>query len=275
MSRFDEYNRLFYGETIGWLNGERVVKDLTPAEYDVLLSLLAHWKARLRWSAADRLGKMGRRCAAEPLIGALQDTHWLVRLHAAKALGRIGEPMGIEPLIAVMNDECAYVRRRAVTALGQLNSGKSERVTEVLVSALSDPDKGVRARAARSLGDEVYPSAVAAIAAAVRDHDTNVSWRAVGALQRIGTPAVAALVGLLDCQDSQVRYRAVKTLGHIGDPRSARSLERMLDDPSEKVRWRAGFALRQLGCQAAREKLPPRAGRLRQWWQRLWRSGNG
>ena len=98
MSHIEEYNRLIYGETIGWLDRKRFVKELTHKEYQVLLSLLTHRKSRLRWSAADRLGKLGDSRAVEPLIKTLQDTHWLVRLHAAKALGRIGEPIAIEKL---------------------------------------------------------------------------------------------------------------------------------------------------------------------------------
>ena len=88
MGRFHEYNRLIYGELFEYIDGRLVTKELTDEEYDVLLSLLTHWKVLLRWSAADQLGKIGDPRATEPLIAALKDSHWLVRLHAAKALGR-------------------------------------------------------------------------------------------------------------------------------------------------------------------------------------------
>jgi HEAT repeat protein len=273
MSRFDEYNRLIYGETIGWLGKKRVVKELTREEYRILLSLLAHWKTRLRWSAADRLGKLGNGRAVEALIKALQDTHWLVRLHAAKALGRIGESIAIEPLVEIMGDECPFVRRRVVTALAQLNSGRSMQITKALISGLSDSDKGVRARAAWGLGDTVSLPAVAAIATAVCDRDTNVSWRAIQALQRIGIPAVKALIELLACPDSEVRYRAVKTLGEMGAQQAVKPLKKMLDDPSEKVRWRAKMALQQIERHAAWRKPPSKAMQFWHWWQRLWGRG--
>jgi HEAT repeat protein len=129
MERFREYNKLIYGETLGWRNGKRLVKDLTPAEYDMLLSLLTHWKTRLRWSTADRLGKITDHQAVEPLISALRDSHWLVRLHAAKALGRIGNATAVRPLIDAIADECPYVRRRIVTALGTLGSEHNKSTT--------------------------------------------------------------------------------------------------------------------------------------------------
>ncbi len=249
MSRFKEYNLLFKGQTIGWVCGRRIVKELTHEEFRVLRSLLTHRKARLRWSAADRLGKLGHTQAVESLIKALHDDHWLVRLHAAKALGRIGDQIAIEPLIAIMNDECPYVRRRVVSALARLSMIMNMQIAEVLVSALGDSDKKVRARAAWELRDTVSPSAIAAIVAAVRDPEATVSWHSVDALQKIGTLATNGLLRLLDDPDSDVRYRVIKTLGRIGDQRAVEPLKKMLDDPNEEVRFRANFALRQLGHQ--------------------------
>jgi HEAT repeat protein len=161
-----------------------------------------------------------------------------------------------------MNDECPYVRRRVATALGQLSVNGSELVTNVLISALSDSDKGVRAWAVKGLGAIASPSAVAAIATAVRDHDANVSWCAVGTLQGIGVPAVTDLIKLLDCQDSEVRYRAVKVLGKIGDQRAVRSLKTMFGDPNEEVRERARFALREIEYRVAWERSPFESGKL-------------
>ena len=258
MSCFNEYNRLIFGETIGWLGEKRVVKELTREEYQILLSLLTHRKTRLRWSAAERLGKLGNGHAVEALIKALQDTHWLVRLHAAKALGRIGDPIAIEPLVKMMGDECPYVRRCVVISLVQLNGGGNMRITEVLISGLTDSDKVVRASAAWGLGDTASQPAVTAVAAVVSDCDSNVSWRAIEALQRIGTPAVKTLIELLDCPDSEVRYRAVKTLGEVGAQLAVKPLKKMLDDPIEKVSWRAKLALQQIERRASWEKSTSR-----------------
>jgi HEAT repeat protein len=272
MSHYKEINRLLSGEAIGCLNGRQIIRDLTSEEYGILLSLLSHKKTRLRWSAAARLGKIGNSRATEPLINALQDSNWLVRLHAARALGYLEQPISIEPLIKMMNDECPYVRRRVVIALRQLNSNKDDRITETLISALSDSDKFVRAHAAWELREIVSPASIAAIALAVRDHDTNVSWRAINALQKIGVPSVMALINLLKCQDSKVRYRAVKALGNIGDQRAIKPLETMVDDAEEEVRQRALFALRQIEFRSVQKKLS-RVEKVTKLWQKLWKRG--
>jgi hypothetical protein len=73
MNRFDEYNQLLQGETVGWINGCRIIKQPTLDEYELLLSLLTHEKTRLRWQAADKLGKIGDERAAEPLVNTLMD----------------------------------------------------------------------------------------------------------------------------------------------------------------------------------------------------------
>jgi HEAT repeat protein len=241
-----EYRHLVHRDAIGWVCGKQVVRKLTSHEYDVLVSLLEHHKTRLRWSAADLLGKIGNRCAVRPLIQALQDPHWLVRLHAAKALGRIGDPAAISHLVTAMSDPSPYVRRRVVTALAALNKDRNSEIFQLLIASLSDSDKNVRARAAQSLGKAAYPLAVSALAAAVLDENDNVSWRAVSALESIGSPAVDALIGLLDHPDRDVQYRAIKTLGRIGNRRATRSIKTFLKHPDIKLQRRARFALDQI-----------------------------
>jgi HEAT repeat protein len=247
MKRFEEYNRLLYGRSIGWRGRKRVVnRHLTPQDHDMLLSLLGHWKTRLRWSAATRLGQIGDRRATGPLIAALGDPHWLVRLHAARALGRIGDQAAVQSLVEAMGDESAFVRRRVVLALKSLVGDKNEEVYALFVAALSDPDKQVRANAAWCLRGVTSAEVVAALVAVIGDEDANVSWRAVEALERIGWRAVEPLIDLLDHPDSRVRYRVVKTLGRMRAWRAVKPLEAVQDDPEEKVRWRTGFALEQI-----------------------------
>jgi HEAT repeat protein len=153
MGDIRQYNRLLYGETIGWVNGVRRVKTLTPLEYETLLSLLGHRRTRSRWSAADRLGKIGKARAVGPLIASLQDPSWLVRLHAAKALGYLGAICAVKPLICTLVDECGYVRRRSATALGGF---ENEHAIQALVFALSDPDTRVRRRAQAGLSRDPW-----------------------------------------------------------------------------------------------------------------------
>ncbi len=271
MNRFDEYNRLLRGDTIGWINGHRIAREPTAEEYHILLSLLTHQKTRLRWQAADRLGKLGDRRAVEPLTNLLLDDHWLVRLHATKALGRIGASNSFNSLISMITDECPYVRRRVVAALRSAKFSKDQRVTEILLYAMSDLDQGVRARALGSLNGITSPIVIEAIAKAVSDPNKNVSWRAIEALQRIGAPAVASLVKLLGCPDSEVRYRAAKALGKIGDKRAVRALKALLDDSDDKVRWSTELALRQIFGNTWTKPSPKSNKKVLGWFQQLFK----
>ena len=269
MTRFAEYAPLIYGETVGWVNGRPVTRDLTPREYETLLSLVSHRKARVRWLTADRLGKIGNPQAVEPLIVALSDSYWLVRLHAAKALGRIGDPRAVAPLLEALADQCPYVRRRVVTALGLFGD---RRIVRALVSALEDPDRSVRIRAVEGLGNIDSPETIPAIVEIARDGDAIVSWVAMSAFRGIGAGSTEALVALANDAEDEVRFRAIKTLGAVGDRRAIPTLTRVMNDPKESAKLRNRARL-SLGGVKYRYKLERSATRrkglahwIRQWW---------
>lgn len=158
----------------GSLNRKRLLfPDEVESYCKMLVKLLDHAKSRMRWIAADQLGKLKYKQAVEPLIASLNDPHWLVRLHCAKALGRIGDKQALMSLIHLMKDVNSYVRRTVVTALG--NWGNEDVVIEVLTSALNDPDPKFRARAAWTFASIDNPKSTDILIKAVKDRDTNVS----------------------------------------------------------------------------------------------------
>jgi HEAT repeat protein len=102
---------------VGFVNNKTTLWKLSPEEELSLLQLLSHPKTRMRWNAADHIGKRKIKEGVDPLILALQDSQWLVRLHAAKALGRIGDLKAIDSLIHCLTDENPYVVRRVIASL--------------------------------------------------------------------------------------------------------------------------------------------------------------
>ena len=54
-----------------------------------LIKALRHKDRRVRSEAAEALGEIGDKRAVEPLIQALKDEYWDVRLRAEKALEKI------------------------------------------------------------------------------------------------------------------------------------------------------------------------------------------
>src|SRR5690349_1873065 len=105
---------------IGSISGRPILREITFGEKQGLLNLLKHRKSRLRWNAANEIGKYKITEGVDALIFALHDSHWLVRLHAAKALGKIGDRNALQPLKEQLKDDCPYVQRRVIVALGKV-----------------------------------------------------------------------------------------------------------------------------------------------------------
>lgn len=113
-----------------------------PSVVDPLLAALA----RDVRGAARALGQLGDPRAVEPLVTALAATRWVADA-AEQGLVALGEQAA--PAIGRMVDHPdAVVRARAVEALWQIADPRSQ---DALLSALSDPETGVRRLAALGL----------------------------------------------------------------------------------------------------------------------------
>lgn len=78
----------------------------------------------VREIAAEALGRTKDKRAVAPLIQALEDNTYAVRVNAARALGKIGEP-AVAPLMQALNDERLVVREAAAEALGQIKDKRA------------------------------------------------------------------------------------------------------------------------------------------------------
>ena len=111
----------------------------------------------------------------------LQDKVPAVRDDAVAALVSIGEP-AVEPLVEALANQDWRIRLRATEALCVL---KSPTAVKPLVALLErDPDTAVRQEAARALGLIGDPAAVDALLGVVEDPRLQV--RVIEALGRIG-----------------------------------------------------------------------------------------
>ncbi|MDI9634084.1 MAG: HEAT repeat domain-containing protein [Methanolinea sp.] len=139
-----------------------------------------------------------------------------------------------------------HVRRYALFLAGR---EKNPAFKGIFLSALRDPDKGVRAQAAAALGglgEEVVPDVVPLLS----DPDWRVRYRAAEILGMAkGRGAVAALVAALADGKDHVRYMAAKALGEIGDQSAVRPLAGRLRDENPYVRKAAVIALGRLGSE--------------------------
>jgi hypothetical protein len=161
----------------------------------------------------------------DPLWDTVQGARETVRVRVVEVLGRERDPSSVSLLsILVQRDESAKVRKTAAWALGEIGArGGIDALAEAL---LQDEDAGVRAKAAWALGEVRHPKAGPGLADAVR-HDP----------------------------DATVRTLAVWALGEIRDERAIPVLRTALEDPSERVREKARWALRELGSTVAEQEV--------------------
>jgi HEAT repeat protein len=89
--------------------GEPALKDLINLLKD------PDWKVRYR--AAEALGKIGDEKAAGPLIRILSDNKDHIRYIAAKSLGMLEAQVARDPLRECLSDDNEYVRAMAISAL--------------------------------------------------------------------------------------------------------------------------------------------------------------
>jgi HEAT repeat protein len=232
---------------IGWVGGKPRLRKLTADECATVIQQLTHPRSRLRWMAADLLGKQRASASVDALIAALHDSHWLVRLHAAKALGRISDPRAFTPLCLALHDDHRSVRRRAVTAVGQL--GDERAISEVL--RVLQRDHTLRNEVAASLTQFMtFRTADALMGAATRsDHSPIIMTSRV----HLFTPL---FVVLLKWHATWWQYTIVRWLGQNGDARAIPVLRTFSREPRSPIQGAAYGALGEVEYRHYRHLVP-------------------
>ena len=204
---------------------ERVIEPLETA------LLNQDWVVRMH--AARAIGRLGNPGSVATLVLLLQDKVPAVRDDAVAALVSIGEP-AVEPLVEALANQDWRIRLRATEALCVL---KSPTAVKPLVALLErDPDTAVRQEAARALGLIGDPAAVDALLGVVEDPRLQV--RVIEALGRIGDrrvlPLLFRLIGELKTSEYEDRTPACEDHRYEQDLASVeeaiRALARIHDD---------------------------------------------
>jgi HEAT repeat protein len=160
-----------------------------------------------------------------PLITALVNRDWIVRMHAAKALGKIKDSDAIEPLIPLLQDKVKAVREEATAALAAIG----DEALPSLVEALNQSEWLVRLHAVEALGKMRSPEAVEPLLSALfNDHDQAVREDVVRALGQVGDGRAVEFL-MIVMKEPGLRPLAVEALGQIGDPRAVPLLIDVLD----------------------------------------------
>jgi HEAT repeat protein len=219
-----------------------------------LLKLLSHPDPVLAYRAARALSGFGEPVIA-PLLQALSSHDRRLRERAAYALGHTGAAQAAGPLLKLLSKrwEHPYVQQASYDALVRLGNIEAQ---PLLLTALQDKKKLVRAGAAEALGALGDRRAVPSLLIALQDTDPNVRSKAAGALEKLrDQQAVEALIGTLTDQEWSVRKFAAEALGKLGDQRAVEPLLGALREPNRLARAQMLRALGELGDTRAVEPL--------------------
>jgi HEAT repeat protein len=164
-------------------------------------------------AASSVLASIADERVIDPLIGALANSDWIVRMHATKALGRIKAAGAIDPLIPLLQDKVKAVREEATVALAKIGDA----ALSSLLDALKHPEWLVRLHAVEALARMRSPRAVEPLLWVLfNDTDQAIREDVIRALGQIGdSRATEFLVTAM--KEPRLRTLAVEALGQIGD----------------------------------------------------------
>ena len=149
---------------------------------------------KMRFQAAETLGKIGDKNAVESLINVVSDENEksvYVRESAAVALGMIGDMRAIDPFLTILEakknflDKFTFLKERVIEAIGKINFQSTERVISAFKNALDDYSPQVRINAIECLMNSDDKSAYDAIKNKLNDANEEVIRNAVIAMYNL------------------------------------------------------------------------------------------
>ena len=210
------------------------------------------WKVDAPKAAADPIRAEVRSLIAESfanraqadLSGLLRHVDMRIRQKAQFELARRGD---VQTLLAAANDRSHLLRRvHGLWGIGQL-ARKNAQHSSLVTPFLKDPDKEIRAQAAKLVGDLRVSGVGPGLVPLLKDESPRVRFFAAEALGRIAyKPAVAPIVELLaanDDKDVYLRHAGALALSRIGD---AAAVAVLSEHASRGVRLAAIVALRRM-----------------------------
>ena len=161
-----------------------------------------------------------------------------------------------EPVARLLLDKSPDLRKRALTLLANL--GRSAAAARpAIVTALGDPDPGVRSDALWALGEvAATPAEIAPALPLLRDPELPVRQAAAQALSRCpgGPSTLPILLGLLERPGMGGSVAAA--LGALGDARAVEPLAGLLHSPDPATRRAGADGLARLGPLASTAAEP-------------------
>lgn len=236
---YDDYNEAAQhaAQTLGYIRD----KNSIPA----LLEILNHDNPNTRLYAAMALGKMNDKSVIKPLVELLhKDKNKKVRATLLTALGNLEEAENLPIILKFgLNDNDPHVRASTIEAISKLKI-PFEKVSEIIIKKLDDPNNRVVANACLALWKLGDLSAMEHITKLVKNPD---KWFRASASYILGqianVEATNILISLKNDPEIDVRLNVAKSLGNIKNTKAITALIEMLDDSDEIVKTTAYDAI--------------------------------
>ncbi len=245
---------------------ERLV---TMAENNIDLDFTSVFKHSLsdvdptvRALGVNGLWESNDRKLVKPLIALLQeDSHKDVRASAAVALGKFGELAQDgkllsrdgerikEMLLSLLEepDEDPEVWRRVLEAAAVFNTPK---VRELIGNAYASQESKLRISAIFAMGKTADGTWRPTLIKAADDDDPAIRYESALALGELAEEeAVPHLVQLIKDHDTQVQLASIKSMGAIGGQLATRTLQKCLSSNDDSIQEAAEVALRDIGVE--------------------------
>lgn len=193
--------------------------ELLPRQPALLLGWLRHKEAEVRLQAAILLQPFAKSLQSE-LLALAQDELWFIRQAALKALSCVQTPELLHQLEQALEDRDRDVRIMAVQLLGRFEGHRS---SELLIAALENGYRDIRAAAALALGQQGDEWALENLELALaEDEAAEVRIAAAEALASLQHPELAELLeDALSYEEDPQALAQLLTIFHRCDPNSA------------------------------------------------------
>ncbi len=220
-----------------------------------LRTLLSSRNNSVRVAAARATGLAGVRAAIPDLQALITHPHRALRLAAIQALGRLVAHQARDALLARLREDTGETRAALLRALGEMRAVDA---TPAVAALLGDADTRVAAAAAHALAEmaRLDPRPLAGLARRLepllRAHrPAEVLVPAADAFSLLATRrnrrGFVHLQRLTFHPETRVREMAARGLARYGDRLATPAVERLLRDPSPRVRIEAALSLVRLG----------------------------
>ncbi|WP_276165887.1 HEAT repeat domain-containing protein [Zobellia alginiliquefaciens] len=241
-----------------WGIGQIADKDASEAE--PLVSLLADSDPEIIAQAAKILGDVKYTEAGSKLIPLLKHDNARVKFFAAQALGRFKTEAAVQPLLDMIvanNDEDVYLRHAAVLALSRIGN------TESITTLAHNPNRSLRIAAVLVLRRLQDP----AVAEFLNDEDEYIVTEAARAINddwsiEAALPALANMLTVEKFNSEPLLRRAINAALRVGGDKELENLIAFAKDKNRSNVLR-GEALATIGTWAEPSVLDRVDGRFR------------